>query len=58
MNYVSLIINVAAIMAGLALYIVLVNSKWGKSHENFQYAIMLAAIMFAVLVGGFVRWLM
>ena len=58
MNYIPMLINVAAIFSGLALYILISNSKWGKAHEDFQYAIMLGAILFAVLVGGFIRWLM
>lgn len=58
MNYINLIINVVAIFSGLTLYIIISNSKWGKSHEQYSYGIMLAAILFAVLVGGFIRWLM
>ena len=53
-----MIVNVIAILSGLALYMAIVNSKWGKAHEGFQYAIMLGTILFAVLVGGFIRWLM
>ena len=53
-----MIINVIAILSGLGLYMAIVNSKWGKAHEEFMYAIMLGTILFAVLVGGFIRWLM
>lgn len=57
MDYISLIANVVAIFAGLALYIGISNTKWGKAHSQFQYAIMLAAVLFAVLVGGLIKWL-
>ena len=58
MDTANMIVNVIAILSGLALYMAIVNSKWGKAHEGFQYAIMLGTILFAVLVGGFIRWLM
>ena len=58
MDTANMIVNVIAILSGLALYISVVNSKWGKAHEEFMYAIMLGTILFAVLVGGFIRWLM
>jgi len=54
----NMIINVIAICSGLAIYIAISNTKWGKEHEQFQYAIMLAAILSAVLIGGLIRWLM
>ncbi len=58
MSTSNMIINVIAILSGLMLYMAIVNSKWGKAHEQFQYAIMLGTILFAVLVGGIIRWLM
>ena len=58
MDTANMIINVIAILSGLGLYMAIVNSKWGKAHEEFMYAIMLGTILFAVLVGGFIRWLM
>ncbi len=58
MSTSNMIINVIAILSGLTLYMAIVNSKWGKAHEQFQYAIMLGTILFAVLVGGIIRWLM
>ena len=57
MDTINMIINVIAILAGLTIYIGITNSKWGKDHEQFQYAIMLGAILIAVLIGGFIRWL-
>lgn len=53
-----MLINVAAIVSGLFIYIFICNTKWGKEHEQIQYAIMLMAILFAVLVGGLIRWLL
>ncbi len=58
MEATNMIINVIAILAGLTLYIGIMNSKWGKAHQDYMYAIMLGTILFAVLVGGFIRWLM
>ena len=57
MDTANMLINVAAIFAGLLIYIFISNTKWGKKHEQYQYAIMLMAIMAAVLLGGLVRWL-
>lgn len=57
MNTANMLINVAAILAGLMFYILITNTKWGRKHEDYQYAIMLIAIMAAVLLGGLVRWL-
>jgi hypothetical protein len=53
-----MLINVAAILAGLVLYIFVTNTKWGKDHEQYQYMIMLGTILLAVLIGGLLRWLM
>ena len=50
-----MLINVVAILVGLALYIIVTNTKWGKEHEQFQYMIMLGTIMMAVCIGGFLR---
>ena len=58
MDYANLIVNFAAILAGLFMYLFIVNSKWGKKHEDIQYAIMLFCLLFAVLVGGLIRWLL
>ncbi len=58
MDTANMIINVIAILFGLSLYMGIMNSKWGKEHEDIQYFIMLVAILCAVLIGGFIRWLM
>ncbi|MBE5917219.1 MAG: hypothetical protein E7273_10310 [Pseudobutyrivibrio ruminis] len=56
-NTVNMFINVVAILAGLCLYIGVMNSSWGKKHQEYMYAIMLGTIIFAVIVGGVIRWL-
>lgn len=55
MDWLNLIINVIAIFAGLAIYLVIQNSKWGKEHTQYQYAVMLGAILLACIVGGILR---
>ncbi len=57
MEWINLIINVAAIFVGLFIYIGVMNTKWGIEHEGYQYAIMLAAMMGACLAGGLLRYL-
>ena len=57
MDTPNLIINVTAIFSGLFLYMWLIRTKWGKKHEDFQYGIMLLAVLLAALIGGFLRWL-
>ena len=57
MNVVEFIVNVTAIFTGLFIYIGAIRSKWGKEHEQHQYAIMLGAVLLAALIGGFLRWL-
>lgn len=57
MDAVNMIINVIAILVGLGLYMGIMNSQWGKKHQEYMYAIMLGTILLAVLVGGFIRWL-
>ena len=56
MDTVNMIINVIAILAGLTIYIGISNTKWGKAHQEYQYATMLGAILLAVLIGGLIRW--
>lgn len=51
MNWIKLILNVAALFAGLFIYIGMVSSKWGKEHTNLQYFLMLTAVLAAVLIG-------
>lgn len=55
-NTINMLINVAAIIAGLSIYIGICNTKWGKEHQHLQYSIMLGAILLAVLIGGAIRW--
>ena len=57
MDTLNMIINVIAILSGLAIYIGISNTKWGKAHQQYQYAIMLGAILLAVLLGRIIRWL-
>lgn len=57
MDTVNMLINVIAILVGLGLYMGVMNSSWGKKHQEYMYAIMLGTILCAVLVGGFIRWL-
>ena len=57
METVNMLINVVAILVGLGLYMAVMNSAWGKKHQEYMYAIMLGTILVAVLVGGFIRWL-
>ena len=57
MDTANMLVNVVAIIAGLVLYIFITNTKWGKKHEDIQYAIMLGTILFAVIVGGLIKWL-
>lgn len=52
-----MIINVIAIFAGLGIYLGVMHTKWGREHEGYQYAIMLAAILAACLVGGLLRFI-
>ena len=57
MDTANMIINVIAILAGLTIYIGISNTKWGKAHSQYQYTIMLVAILLAVVIGGLIRWL-
>jgi hypothetical protein len=57
MDTANMLINVAAIFGGLLIYIFISHTKWGKDHEDYQYLLMLIAILSAVLLGGLVRWL-
>ena len=57
MDTSNMIINVIAIFSSLIIYVGITNTKWGKAHSQYQYAIMLGAIMFAVLFGGLIRWI-
>lgn len=58
MNTVEFIVNVSAIFSGLFIYMGIMRTKWGKEHANYQYAIMLLAVLLAALIGGTLRWLL
>ena len=55
MDWMGLVINVAAIFIGLAIYLGISRTKWGEEHKEYQYAIMLAAILAACVVAGGLR---
>ena len=55
MDWFNLIINVIAIFIGLGVYLIIMHTKWGREHEQYQFAIMLAAVLAACLVGGILR---
>jgi hypothetical protein len=55
MDWVGMSINFVAILVGLGIYIGIYRSKWGQKHTEYQYAIMLVAILLACLVGGVLR---
>lgn len=58
MDWLNMIINVIAIFAGAwDLSGLSMHTKWGREHEGYQYAIMLAAILAACLVGGLLRFI-
>lgn len=57
MNWLNLIANFIAILAGLFIYIGIMNTPWGKKHQDIQYGIMLAAVLGACLIGGLIKWL-
>ena len=58
MDWQGLIVNLVALFAGLFLYIAVTGSKWGQEHEEYQYAIMLASVILACLVGGILRFVL
>ena len=55
MDWLGLVINLVAIACGLAIYIVISRSKWGREHEEYQYAIMLFSVLGACVAGGLLR---
>lgn len=55
MDWIGLMINLTAIFAGLGLFIGIGHTKWGKEHTEYQYAIMLATILAACVIGGILR---
>ena len=57
MKFWDVLINVAALFAGLAIYIIVMKTPFGKKHEDLQFPFMLAAVIIAVLIGGLIRFL-
>ncbi len=57
MDWAGLIVNVAAIFIGLAIFLGIINSKWGKEHQDIQYFIMLVAVLAACVIAGVLRLL-
>lgn len=57
MDWAGLMINVAAIFIGLAFYLGISHTKWGEDHREYQYAIMLGAVLAACVVAGVLRGL-
>lgn len=55
MDWAGLLINVAAIFIGLAFYLGISHTAWGETHREYQYAIMLGAILAACVVAGGLR---
>jgi uncharacterized membrane protein len=55
MEFTEVIINVAAIFAGLFIYILIMKTPLGKKHDDLQYLIMLIALIGAVIVGYIIR---
>lgn len=58
MEFTKLIINVATVFIGLFLYLAVMNSPIGKKYEKYQYAIMAACIILAIIVGGIIIWIL
>lgn len=56
MDYIGLIINIAAIFIGLFIYIGISHTAWGKKHEDMQFFIMLVSILLACAVAGLIRY--
>ena len=58
MDWSGLTINVVAIFVGLGIYIGLSRTKWGREHTEYQYALMLLAILVACVIGYVLRVVM
>ena len=52
LSIVKLIINVAACFLGLAIFLIVSNTKWGKENAKHAYAIAAGSLLAAVLIGG------
>ncbi len=57
LDWIGLIGNFIAILFGLALFIIITNTKWGKKHTKHQYAIMLFCVLMACLFGWGLKFL-
>ena len=55
MDWIGLICNVVALFLGLAIFLIFSNSEFGKRYAKYQYPIMAACLLIAVLIGGLVR---
>ncbi|MGN0483588.1 MAG: hypothetical protein ACI4HI_08565 [Lachnospiraceae bacterium] len=55
MDWIGLLCSLIALIAGLVFYILLTGSKWGKEHEQYQYAIMLVCVIAACAIGGVLK---
>ncbi len=55
MDWYGLIVNVAAVFAGLFIYIGITRTKWGKKFTDYPYAIMLVSVLAACLIGFLLR---
>ena len=38
MDWLNMVINIIAIFVGLAAYLGIMHTKWGREHEEYQYA--------------------
>lgn len=56
MDWIGLVSSVAALFAGLGLYIIFVNSKLGKKYEHYQYGVMVVILILACLFGGLLKY--
>ena len=55
MEFLDVLVNVLALFVGLAVYIIIMKTPFGKKHGDMQFLIMLLAVILAVLAGGAVR---
>lgn len=55
MDWKGLICSFVALMVGLFSYIGITNTNWGKKYSDYQYAIMLACVIIACIVGGVLK---
>ena len=56
MEFLDVLVNVLALFVGLAVYIIVMKTPFGKKHGDMQFLIMLLAVILAVLAGGAVRY--